>query len=57
MFPLGEIVDPFRMEPVQALGGQLRVKENLIAINEGKLEIAFEKAGNKKVMASFVEAV
>ena len=29
----------------------------IVAIDGGKLEIAFEKAGGKKVMASFVEAV
>ena len=29
----------------------------IVAVDGGKLEIAFEKAGSKKVMASFVEAV
>ena len=29
----------------------------IVAIDGNKLEIAFEKAGNKKVMDSFVEAV
>ncbi|MEE8352316.1 MAG: hypothetical protein V3R37_09040 [Rhodospirillales bacterium] len=29
----------------------------ILSTDGGKLEIAFEKAGNKKVMASFVEAV
>jgi DNA helicase-2/ATP-dependent DNA helicase PcrA len=29
----------------------------IIAVDGGKLEISFEKAGSKKVMASFVETV
>ena len=29
----------------------------VVSVDSGKLEIAFEKAGSKKVMASFVETV
>ncbi len=65
----GRVIKDARFEAkvLDVADGQFQVGERvfhqkfgygrIVSIDGGKLEIAFEKAGNKKVMASFVEAI